>query len=154
MRVWQAQPNDLEAVTGLMAGFRDSMDRDAPGDELIRATVARLLDDPQTEFLLAAAGEERSAAAVCQLRYRLSVWTGAGDCWLEDLFVEERVRGSGLGRALVEAAFARAGERDCRRIQLDVAETNTPALRLYERLGFGVEPGPAGRSLFISRRLP
>ena len=154
MRVWQAQPNDLDAVAALMAGFRDSMDRDAPGDDLIRATVARLLDDPQTEFLLAAAGEERPAAGVCQLRYRLSVWTGAGDCWLEDLFVEKRARGSGLGRALVEAAFARAGERDCRRIQLDVAETNTTALRLYERLGFVVEPGPAGRSLFISRRLP
>ena len=154
MRVWQAQPNDLEAVTALMGGFRDSMDRDDPDDDLIRATVAQLLEDPQTEFLLAAAGEERSAAGVCQLRYRLSVWTGVPDCWLEDLFVEERERGSGLGRALIEAAFASAGERGCRRIQLDVAETNTTALRLYERLGFGVEPGPAGRSLFISRRLP
>ena len=142
MRVWQAQPNDLEAVAALMGGFRDSMDRDDPGDDLIRATVVQLLHDPQTEFLLAAAGEEGSATGVCQLRYRLSVWTGAADCWLEDLFVDERERGGGLGRALIEAAFASAGERGCRRIQLDVAETNATRAALYESSA-SVEP--AGR---------
>jgi ribosomal protein S18 acetylase RimI-like enzyme len=154
VRVWRAERSDLEAVTTLIAGFRDWWGKAEPRDDAIRATVAKLLDDPHTEFLLGEPAEGTGAAGVCQLRYRLSVWTGTPDCWLEDLFVEESARGSGLGRALVEASFERAQERGCRRIELDVNEQNTDALRFYEGLGFAIEPKPPGRTLFISRKLP
>jgi len=53
-----------------------------------------------------------AADVVCQLRYRFAVWTGAEDCCLEDLFVEADARGSGVGRALVEAAMERARGRN------------------------------------------
>src|SRR6476659_6708653 len=79
--------------------------------------------------------------------------TGADDCWLEDLFVTERARGGGHGRALVRAAFDSARERGCRRMELDVNEQNTGALGFYESLGFSREPKPPGRTLFISRLL-
>ena len=58
------------------------------------------------------------------------------DCLLEDLYVEDPARRHGLGEALVNAAVERARERGCRRIELDVNDANTPALTLYERLGF------------------
>jgi len=88
-----------------------------------------------------------------QARYRLSVWTGADDCWLEDLFVSEAARGGGHGRALVEAVVKSARERGCRRVELDVNEQNTGAIRFYESLGFSTEPKPPGRTLFVSRLL-
>jgi GNAT superfamily N-acetyltransferase len=152
-RIWLAQAQDVEAVSSLIAAFRDWWGKDQPTLEQIRETARVLLDDPATEFLLAAATDEDEAAAVCQLRYRLSVWSGADDCWLEDLFVEDRARRNGLGRALVATAIERARERGCRRIELDVNEQNTEAVGFYESLGFTTEPKPPGRTLFVSRKL-
>jgi ribosomal protein S18 acetylase RimI-like enzyme len=152
-RVWPANTQDIETVSTLIAAFRDWWGKDVPKLEQIRATTATLLEDSNTEFLVAATDGDQPAAGVCQLRYRLSVWTGADDCWLEDLYVEEGARGTGLGRALVNAAFERASERGCRRIELDVNETNTDAIAFYESLGFTTEPKPPGRTLFVARKL-
>jgi ribosomal protein S18 acetylase RimI-like enzyme len=152
-RVWRARPGDVEAVAALIAAFRRWWGKDEPTLDQIRQTVGVLIEDPNTEFLLAAPGDAAPAAGVCQLRYRLSVWTGADDCWLEDLYVDDGARGTGLGRALVEAALERARERGCRRIELDVNEQNTAALAFYEALGFTTEPKPPGRTLFVARKL-
>ena len=147
-----AVPDDLDAVVHLIAGFRDWWGKEEPSAATIREVAAQLLDHEHTEFLLAF-DEGGEAVGVCQLRYRLSVWTGVEDCWLEDLFVSESARGGGHGRELVEAAFESARARGCRRIELDVNEQNTAALRFYESLGFTQEPKPPGRTLFVSRRL-
>jgi ribosomal protein S18 acetylase RimI-like enzyme len=153
MRVWVAGEQDAERVGTLMAAFRDHIGRDQPTDDEIRATVDALLREADTEFLLAAADGRDAAAGVCQLRYRLSVWTGADDCWLEDIYVSDEARGTGLGRALIAEAFERARARGCRRVQLDVAEDNERAIEVYSRAGFGTEPGAPGRTMLISRRL-
>jgi ribosomal protein S18 acetylase RimI-like enzyme len=150
--VERARPEDLEDVAGLVAGFRDWFGKDQPTLDGIRASLAALLDDEATEFLLARDAQGR-AMGFCQLRYRLSVWTGTPDCWLEDLFVDEAARRAGVGRSLVEAAFAGARARGCRRIELDVNEDNAAALAFYETLGFTTEPKPPGRTLFVGRRL-
>jgi ribosomal protein S18 acetylase RimI-like enzyme len=140
-------------VSTLIAAFRDWWGKDDPPLEQIRATTAALLEDPATEFLLAAPDRDRRAAGVCQLRYRLSVWTGADDCWLEDLYVRGDARRGGVGRALVGASIERARARGCRRIELDVNEQNADALGFYRSLGFTTEPKPPGRTLFVSRAL-
>ena len=151
-RVWLAKAEDVDAVSSLIAAFRDWWGKDKPALDQIRETAAVLLADPATDFLLAARDGE-DAEAVCQMRYRLSVWTGADDCWLEDLFVGEAARRGGLGRALVAAAIERARQRGCRRIELDVNEQNREAIAFYESLGFTTEPKPPGRTLFVSRAL-
>jgi len=147
-----ATSDDLDSVVRLIAEFRDWWGKCQPSSEAIAATAAELLENEDTEFLLAL-DDAGAAVGLCQLRYRLSVWTGADDCWLEDLFVSERARGGGHGRALVQAAFDSARERGCRRMELDVNEQNTGALGFYESLGFSREPKPPGRTLFISRLL-
>ena len=144
-----AGPGDLDHLTRLFEGFRDWYGKDVPRTEDIRRVVAELIDDSNTEFLLA--GEP--PAGLCQLRYRPSVWTVTDDCWLEDLFVEESARGEGLGRALLEEAISRAKARGCRRIELDVNEDNERALALYLAAGFTTTPKPPGRTLFVSRSL-
>ena len=137
---------DAERVAALMAAFRDHIERDRPTDSDIRSTVEALVRDPNTEFLLADEG-------VCQLRYRLSVWTATEDCWLEDLYVGDGARGTGVGRALIEAAFERARGRGCARVQLDVDEANTRAIDVYRAAGFGTEPGARGRTMLVTRWL-
>ena len=89
-----------------------------------------------------------------QQRYRHSIWTGTDDAWLEDLYVTEAARGTGLGRALTEFAMERARERGCGRIQLDVNSANAPAKALYESLGFSPwQDHPGGDALYMTRKL-
>ena len=89
------------------------------------------------------------------MRYRHSVWTASDDAWFEDLYVLDSARGTGLGRALTEFAFARARERGCFRIQLDVNANNAPAHALYRSLGFSDESETfdRGKTLQMTRIL-
>jgi ribosomal protein S18 acetylase RimI-like enzyme len=145
-----AQPRDAEAVARLMAAFRDHIGLSAPSDAEMRAGVERLLEDPDTEFLLAAAADDAPAAGVAQLRFRYGVWRAGGDCLLEDLFVDDDARGAGLGRALVEATLAHARARGCRRVELDVNERNEAAQRLYGSFGFSATSNTYGaRDLYM-----
>ena len=46
------------------------------------------------------------------------------------------VRGRGVGRRLAETAIAAAKAQGAERIELEVFASNTPAIALYEKLGF------------------
>jgi len=155
--VWIAQPGEAAHVARLLLAFRDWFESPQPSAESMVQSVALLLEDSATEFLLAGAQGRELPAGVCQLRFRHSVWTATPDCWLEDLYVQESARGQGLGSALVRFAFERAGARGARRIELDTNESNTGAIALYESLGFSHSSkvhGPlTGRDIFMGRRL-
>jgi GNAT superfamily N-acetyltransferase len=151
--VWLADRADADAVAGLLVAFRDHIGTDWPPADAFRAGVERLLGDPATEYLLAATEREAPAAGVAQLRYRWAVWRDGYDCLLEDLFVAADARGSGLGRALLQATIERARARDCRRIELDTAERNDAALALYRSAGFDDRAYEGGRALFLRLRL-
>ncbi|WP_315444851.1 ribosomal protein S18-alanine N-acetyltransferase [uncultured Selenomonas sp.] len=68
---------------------------------------------------------------------------GFGGCWIS--FEEAQVtnialtsvqRGRGLGKALMARLMRAAATRGAERMTLEVRPSNTPALRLYEGLGF------------------
>jgi GNAT superfamily N-acetyltransferase len=152
VRTWQAQPDEAATVARLLWEFGNWFSGSAPPEEEIHAAVERIMSGGDGEYLLGApdGGEPQG---VCQLRFRWSVWKSAEDAWLEDLFVREEARRSGLGRALVEAATERARERGAKRIELDVQQDNAAARALYAACGFLEEPKPPGPTMFISRPL-
>lgn len=127
---------ERDDVVRLLLAFRDWLHAERPSDPSMAASVERLLADPHTDYLLAAVEPGAEPCGVCQLRYRHSVWTGAPDCWLEDLYVEASGRRRGVGAALVRAACDRAAARGALRIELDTNEDNAAAIALYESLGF------------------
>lgn len=133
-RVWKATPEDAHEVVRLMLAFREWYGK--PMSPQVQAqfetTIKALIVRGDVEYLLAGDGPD----AVAQVRYRLSVWTGSDDCWIEDVYVDEAARGKGLGRALVVEALDRARRRGCGRAELDVDVVNAPALALYRSLGF------------------
>ncbi len=64
-----------------------------------------------------------------------STWEGKPGLYIEDIFVEESARGSGIGRMLIAAVAKIARSRGCARIDLAVLDWN-PARGFYNRLGF------------------
>ena len=150
MTVRIAAPGDAEVVARLLCDFRDHEGRHWPPDDAMLAGVERLIGRDDVDYLLG--GDP--PMGVVQLRYRYGVWWDAEDCHVEDVFVRAEARGTGLGRALVSTAIDRARERGCRRLELDTAEENVPALGLYRSLGFrsgGDEPGRL--AVFMRRRI-
>jgi GNAT superfamily N-acetyltransferase len=152
VRTWLAEPHEAGAVARLLVGFRDWYGRSDPPAETFLGDVERLIVHPDTEYLLAAAGD-REPGGVCQLRYRYAVWTASEDCWLEDLFVRDADRRAGLGEALVAGAIERARARGCGRIELDVSESNRGAWALYERMGFSAGYKPPAPNVLMGLRL-
>lgn len=154
--VWRAEPHEAPTVSALLVEFRDWTGRDWPSANAFLASVERLIERTDTEFLLGATNADAAPSGICQLRFRFSVWMAADDCWLEDLYVREQARRQRVGRALARAAVERARERGGRRVELDTSETNAAAIALYESLGFSARSKGAagsGRDLLMGLRL-
>ena len=56
--------------------------------------------------------------------------------WIEDVVVDELVRGSGVGEALSRAALAEAARRAAKTVELTSRPSREAANRLYQRVGF------------------
>jgi ribosomal protein S18 acetylase RimI-like enzyme len=56
--------------------------------------------------------------------------------WIGGVAVVPELRGTGLGRRLMEAAAAEARARGVKQLWLEVLEQNGPAIGLYEQLGY------------------
>ena len=75
--------------------------------------------------------------------------TKPGEAYIDQVMVTSTARGSGAGTKLLEWAEARARERKCTVLALEVLNGN-PAKRLYERFGLKVKPASACSRLCIS----
>ena len=67
--------------------------------------------------------------------HNFSTFEGKPGIYLEDLYVREAARGSGLGKALLAHLAALAVERDCARLEWSVLDWNAPAIGFYRLLG-------------------
>jgi GNAT superfamily N-acetyltransferase len=151
---WKAGPHEAETVARLLVAFRDHLGYDWPSENAFLAGVEKLIDDRDTEYLLAAPDADAPAAGVVQLRFRWGIWRAGGDCLVEDVFVAEEARGKGLARALLALATERALERGCRRMELDVNEANEAGRALYRSFGFRESTQDGGpRDLYLRRHL-
>ena len=55
-------------------------------------------------------------------------------CYLQDLFTNQAVRGQGIGRALIAAVYAQAGEAGSSRVYWTTQESNRPGRLLYDKV--------------------
>ncbi len=67
--------------------------------------------------------------------HNFSTFEGRPGIYLEDLYVREAARGSGLGQALLAHLAALAVARDCARLEWSVLDWNAPAIGFYQKLG-------------------
>jgi GNAT superfamily N-acetyltransferase len=58
----------------------------------------------------------------------------APNCYLQDLFTSEAARGKGVGRALIEGVYDRAGAAGSPRVYWQTQDTNHTAMQLYDKV--------------------
>ncbi len=81
---------------------------------------------------VAEVGDEVVGMALVYPRY--STWKGPV-LHLEDLIIAQRMRGSGLGTALLDEVVKYGSDLGVRRISWEVLDWNEPAIRFYEGKG-------------------
>lgn len=146
-----ASAADAPAFSRLLHAFSVEFGESTPSADVIADRAAPLIESGKVTVLLAGDGPDGFA----ELRFRPSLYTGALDAYLEELYVVPERRGHGLGRALLEAAMEHARERGAAHIDLGTSEDDTAARALYETAGFtNRERGPGGpRMLYYERDL-
>ena len=124
----------------LVAQLREHRIR-TPRARLARA-VEGVLRDPERGRLLVAtiAGRPVGLAA---LSFVWPLEHGGRSAWLEELYVEPRHRGRGIGRALLRAACGVAAQAGAAAVDLEVDAAHRRAAGLYAREGF--RPLPRAR---------
>jgi GNAT superfamily N-acetyltransferase len=104
-------------------------------EDVIALTWQRLLSRADNMMALVAADEAGRALGIAALVFHRSTWSPSWYCYLEDLFVAPAARGTGIGRALIEATYAEADRRGASRTYWATQEKNETARTLYDRLG-------------------
>jgi GNAT superfamily N-acetyltransferase len=92
--------------------------------------------DRAAEVVIAYAGDE--AAGYALWFYNYSTFLGEPGLYLEDLFVDPKWRGLGIGKALLRRLASVAVERGCGRMEWVVLDWNELAIGFYR--GLGAEP--------------
>lgn len=96
-------------------------------------TWQRFLDASEPMHAALAWRDGRAIGMVHWIFHR-SCWTEGDYCYLQDLFVDEQVRGGGIGRGLIEHVYAQARQAGASRVHWLTHESNTTAMQLYDRI--------------------
>jgi GNAT superfamily N-acetyltransferase len=130
----EAEPGDVELIFSLiveLAEYERAPDKVTGTVELL--SRALFGPHPSAEALIAEVDGQPAGFAVFHGTF--STWECRPGIWLEDLFVPESHRRSGVGKALLERLAMLTIERECARLEWTVLTWNAPALDFYEQLG-------------------
>lgn len=133
--VREARPDDAEAMLRMVQAL-------ATYQGIGQRVSARAEDfrrdgfGPQRKFeaLIAERHGQPVGLALYQMVY--TSWEGAPALQITDLFVDEAVRGTGVGFKLVREVGRLARDRNCTSLQLNVVHAN-PSRASFDRIGFG-----------------
>jgi GNAT superfamily N-acetyltransferase len=131
-RVRAARDDEFAVWMPLWRGYQAFYKVDI-ADEVSRTTWQHFFDraEPMHCDLVEVDGVVRGL--VHSIDHR-SCWLKEYSCYLQDLFVAPESRGLGLGRKLIEHVYAQAKARGCARVHWLTHETNTDAMKLYDRI--------------------
>ena len=89
--------------------------------------------ESDTTVLFAALSNQEIVGLLTLAIFRIPTGVRA---WIEDVVVDDKARGKGVGDALNRAALAEAGRRGAKTVDLTSRPSREAANRLYQRLGF------------------
>ncbi len=124
---------DFKTWEKLWQGYCDFYEQSLP-PVVTENTWARLLDKNEPLFGFLAEDESGQVIGFTNCVVHAGTWSKRPNCYLEDLFVSQDVRGKGAGRALIEAVVAKSKEQGWSRVYWQTKKDNAVARTLYEKL--------------------
>ena len=97
------------------------------------ASWARILD-PDSELFCYLAHFDGRIIGLSNFLYHASFWEAEERCYLNDLYVDPDIRGTGAGAALIEATFEHSKARGAAQLYWTTAHDNTVARGLYDKV--------------------
>ncbi len=141
--------SDRDEWHRLWDAYCDFYETTMPAD-VTTVTWQRLLDPAEANFFGLVAERDGAVVGIANCVLHGTTWAVAQRCYLNDLYVDPSVRGSGAGKALIEALQAMAAEQGWDKVHWLTAETNATARRLYDRFApasgfiqYAIPPKPA-----------
>lgn len=130
LTIRDATPADEVPWRALWDAYLDFYEIDL-ASEITMATWARLMD-PASPLKVRLALRDGHLLGFALHQHHPSSWVAGDDCYLEDLFVAEAARGSGLGRALIDDLIALSRAKGWHRLYWHTDEGNARARALYD----------------------
>jgi ribosomal protein S18 acetylase RimI-like enzyme len=129
-----AESTDLEAVAALFDAYRQFYEM--PADPALARRYLGERFQRRESVILVAENADGDIVGFTQLYPAFCSVLADRTYVLYDLFVTPAARGTGAGRALMEAAEAFARANGAARLQLQTARTNVVGQSLYESCGW------------------
>lgn len=132
LTVRELTPADRAAWEPLWRGYQAFYKVDIPA-ATTDVTWRRFHDPVEPMWAYGAFQDGRMVGIVHAILHR-STWTVQDYCYLQDLFVNPEVRGTGAGRVLIEKVYEIAKQKGAGRVHWLTHETNQQAMLLYDRI--------------------
>ena len=117
----------------LWTGYLASYETTVPED-VYATTFDRLLSDDPWMPSGRLAWVDGKAVGLVHYLYHAHCWRVERVCYLQDLYAAPEARGTGVGRALIEAVYAQADADGAPVVYWTTQDHNTTARRLYDRI--------------------
>jgi GNAT superfamily N-acetyltransferase len=101
-------------------------------DDQLELTWQRIHSDFNINGLLAE--KDGEVVGLAHYIFRPSTWEVEDFCYLEDLYVDPKVRGGGVGRALINELEKIATTKGSKRLYWTTAQDNEIARKLYDKV--------------------
>ena len=95
----------------------------------------RLLGDDPQDFHCLVADVDGQTVGLAHYLFHRHGWRVANVCYLQDLYAHPSVRGTGIGRALIEAVYSAADAEGAPAVYWLTQDFNHEARKLYDRIG-------------------
>ena len=104
-------------------------------EEVYETTFARLIGDDPQDFTALIAEQAQKPVGLVHFVFHRHNWTVGNTCYLQDLYADPSVRGTGVGRKLIEAVYEAADREGAASVYWLTQDFNTTARNLYDRVG-------------------
>ena len=132
----EARPTDMEQVLKLIHELAD-FEKESDAVEISEQDLMEHGFGDQRLFHCFVADTQDGIVGIALVYSRYSTWKGPA-IHLEDLIVSEKMRGSGLGTALLNEVVKYGASLGVKRICWEVLDWNKPAIEFYEKKGANV----------------
>jgi GNAT superfamily N-acetyltransferase len=126
---------DLPELLPLMRGYCDFYEVDPSDDDLLAMSRALISDPDREGTQLIARDEEGRASGFATIFWTWTTLSASRIGVMNDLFVTERARGTGVAESLIAACAEKCREHGAVSLDWTTAHDNHRAQRLYERVG-------------------